>query len=1161
MPSPSHPQVQGPADRHLCLGRYACTAAHTLRPENPAFSRAGNAPARVDWTPSIYRQLSDVRIASVACAQSYMMLLSSSHQLYALGRGDYGQLGLGSGVTHVVEPTLLEDLPATTEVVCGAFHCLAVAAGGRLYSWGRSDLAGHSEGLGTYTPREVLISQGESRCRTVCASDTLTVCVCDSGQSLYHWGFSFTGEKIYKPQLLYSFDRERIRQVALGKCFGLALSETGAVFGWGDRTYGETLSCGSPLDPSYTLLPRRLRHRKLRGIVRVAAGERHALLMDRSGRVWSMGENMYGQCGVPPSHHCGPSPVDFPESSFVADKVACGPRHSACINSGRQLFTWGHSAGHKLIFTTAVEMLVQQQRQPGPAAADLRAAAREGDVRRLGFGLHRGGVWRGRFVRAEFLLVEVEQRAAVGLMFQYGFDLMLSFILLLLSLWLASPSYLLAGSRAQRHQTLAQQVDRTRQHEVGPRQDVPPLDSQQLGQHVTVNTKQLLLPGLQNAQLTLTNLRNVVGQHNARLAKMPKPVVHRAGEPGVGDPPRLAVPPDALQSQVAVLDVHQRLALHGEGRAVRGGRGPAETLVGRNRGPNVVKVLHGQVAVLQTHQGVNVLKDGPRPAVAGVKPGVAQSLGGNVALPRLVREQVREQTPEPLGKRRVLPPAVLALQVPLAHARVLVALDRDFGGERQVQVLVGEDGVAAGVVRPVAPDLRPPPLPHGRGATAEDAAPERAVDALHDVLGRRELGLVLPRLRRGLPAAPLARFRGAARRRAARGGERAAELGQLREHDPRRPHVRPHVDGKVLRRVAPRGAGHLRHRARAQPRHVLADVVVQPQTRRRQLLLRRARRLELVAPARREQVAVAVAARVPVPVVGQGLGRVAAHGAAHEGGHLAAEVPAPLLGDGLLQVPEEAGALEVLGGVEHDGAAKVRQAEPPAHGVEAVVAAAEDEDVLQLDVRVPVDVALEAHLDESEPGEDLEEEELHLGFGEPNQPPLLLAGCLVGDVQGAVCVLGPVADEPLQHLKEVALRLGHEELVGAVAVVVLEAARYRLQHVGVEVHHHLLFADVLEPRLGEDVVDGLDGAVEGADVVAGGAVFVDDAAHLVDHVDIGTLHLPAGPALLLAGHGRASVAYFLQCAVEDVVGAAAQVRHSGAELQRGRKPEERERNG
>eukprot|EP00922_Rhytidocystis_sp_ex-Travisia-forbesii_P058135 GHVS01085986.1.p1 GENE.GHVS01085986.1~~GHVS01085986.1.p1 ORF type:complete len:494 (+),score=100.49 GHVS01085986.1:912-2393(+) len=101
----------------------------------------------------------------------------------------------------------------------------------------------------------------------------------------------------------------------------------------------------------------------------IAAGGRHALLLGCDGRVWSFGENRSGQCGVAVHHNIllEPRMVRMSEGKARGKSVAAGYRHSACITENNQIFLWGHSAHHKLIFTATPETLSQQQTQPGVA--------------------------------------------------------------------------------------------------------------------------------------------------------------------------------------------------------------------------------------------------------------------------------------------------------------------------------------------------------------------------------------------------------------------------------------------------------------------------------------------------------------------------------------------------------------------------------------------------------------------------------------------------------------------------------------------------------------------------------------------------------------------------------------------------------------------------
>ncbi|XP_954048.1 uncharacterized protein TA06735 [Theileria annulata] len=337
--------------------------------DNPGRSdESSGSSASEYWTPTIYRNLSDVKITCVCCSESHMLFLTEQKLIYTLGNGDYGQLGLGKGIIHVSEPTFVSKISDVKQICCGKFHSVALVEGGSLFSWGRNDFSGHLNGFATFSPKEILTNKESSPgvkivCNCVSSSDLQTIAVCDEGRCLYFWGIAFNGERIRHPRLFFSFSSERICQIAVGTSFALALSERGIVFNYGDGTYGEIYS-ESTITNSTPIFSR-IKHNLIKNITQIAVGSRHALLIDDNNNVLAFGDNNYGQCGAPQRHHTAPVIVEFTEANFLPKYVYTGNRTSACINSGNQLFLWGHSSNHKLIFTSSVDILIQQQKQPG----------------------------------------------------------------------------------------------------------------------------------------------------------------------------------------------------------------------------------------------------------------------------------------------------------------------------------------------------------------------------------------------------------------------------------------------------------------------------------------------------------------------------------------------------------------------------------------------------------------------------------------------------------------------------------------------------------------------------------------------------------------------------------------------------------------------------
>jgi alpha-tubulin suppressor-like RCC1 family protein len=123
-------------------------------------------------------------------------------------------------------------------------------------------------------------------------------------------------------------------QVAARANQSFALRSDGAVYSWGDDTYG-ALGLGSTTEQR---VPARIAG--LSRIVGIAAGERHGLALDQNATVWSWGQNRHGELGNPPSTNLNRDPVQIP-GIYGVIAVAAGGFHSAAIDSSGSLLLWG----------------------------------------------------------------------------------------------------------------------------------------------------------------------------------------------------------------------------------------------------------------------------------------------------------------------------------------------------------------------------------------------------------------------------------------------------------------------------------------------------------------------------------------------------------------------------------------------------------------------------------------------------------------------------------------------------------------------------------------------------------------------------------------------------------------------------------------------------
>lgn len=147
--------------------------------------------------------LSGKTVIQVAAGYTYNLVLASDGTIYAWGRNDYGQLGNGNTGTNRNVPVAILTNGALNgktiiQIAAGAFHGLALASDGTVYTWGLNDYGQLGNGnTGTNSNIPVAVSTGGV------------------------------------------LNGKTIIQIATGFDHCLALASDGTLYSWGNNTYGE----------------------------------------------------------------------------------------------------------------------------------------------------------------------------------------------------------------------------------------------------------------------------------------------------------------------------------------------------------------------------------------------------------------------------------------------------------------------------------------------------------------------------------------------------------------------------------------------------------------------------------------------------------------------------------------------------------------------------------------------------------------------------------------------------------------------------------------------------------------------------------------------------------------------------------------------------------
>jgi hypothetical protein len=145
--SPTPVAAPGLAQRDRPILAVACGDSHTvaLTCSGGLALWEGGSPLRVvhtaaDGTRPVFRM--------VACgAESTFAITEDGGEVYVFGRSRHGQLGLGPEIEAAEAPTKVSGLAGVTQLAASRTHCVALVAGGDVFTWGEASRGlGHPDG-------------------------------------------------------------------------------------------------------------------------------------------------------------------------------------------------------------------------------------------------------------------------------------------------------------------------------------------------------------------------------------------------------------------------------------------------------------------------------------------------------------------------------------------------------------------------------------------------------------------------------------------------------------------------------------------------------------------------------------------------------------------------------------------------------------------------------------------------------------------------------------------------------------------------------------------------------------------------------------------------------------------------------------------------------
>ncbi|AQK57539.1 Regulator of chromosome condensation (RCC1) family protein [Zea mays] len=312
---------------------------------NGDYGRLGLGSLESRWSPTVcpfFLARAADPPASLACGGAHTLFLTQNGRVFATGLNDFGQLGIGTSVTHMLEPVEISGFhERVVEVSAGNHHSCAVTGAGKVVS----------------TPTKVDCLT-DLRVKTVALGSEHSIAVTEEGEVL-SWGaagsgrlghgrqssilgFSLTSTE-YTPRLIKNFDGIKIKKIAAGMLHSACIDEKGTLFIFGQKT--EKVGFGRPNEEFRPNIVEEIPFSE-----EVACGGYHTCVVTDSGDLYSWGSNENGCLGLGGTDMVR-SPEILKSSLFKlpVSKVSCGWKHTAVV-SGDDIYTWGWGGANGTFF-------------------------------------------------------------------------------------------------------------------------------------------------------------------------------------------------------------------------------------------------------------------------------------------------------------------------------------------------------------------------------------------------------------------------------------------------------------------------------------------------------------------------------------------------------------------------------------------------------------------------------------------------------------------------------------------------------------------------------------------------------------------------------------------------------------------------------------------
>jgi alpha-tubulin suppressor-like RCC1 family protein len=295
----------------------------------------------------------------ISAGYAHTMFLTEKGEVYACGRGLYGQLGTGDNENRLtpVKITFPEGTDPIKKISAGGRHTVFLTEKGEVCACGLGEdgQLGTGDNENRLTPVKITFPVGTDPIKEISAGDYHTMFLTEKGE-VYACGWGGYGQlgtgdnenRLTPVKITFPVGTDPIKEISAGDYHTMFLTEKGEVYGCGSGRYGQ-LGTGDRED---RLTPVKITTFPVGTdpIKEISTGYAHTMFLTETGEVYACGSGGYGQLGTG-DYLDRLTPVKittFPVGTDPIKEISAGGFHTVFRTETGEVYACGRGSDGRL---------------------------------------------------------------------------------------------------------------------------------------------------------------------------------------------------------------------------------------------------------------------------------------------------------------------------------------------------------------------------------------------------------------------------------------------------------------------------------------------------------------------------------------------------------------------------------------------------------------------------------------------------------------------------------------------------------------------------------------------------------------------------------------------------------------------------------------------